>query len=489
MKSMIISATKSALFDDDSRSIAEWLSGGPDEMRPGIASLFRSIPWLYRGVQLRANAVAAMPFTLYQGNSVYDTSAGWQNRVGFLRSPRSLFGMIEACLTLESACYLFRDRVGNITRGLRFIMPNSVVPTLDPIRGLIDFKRQVNGAMRHFKPVDDIIYFWRQDPYTEIGPSQSSPGRAALHAAGVLGALDEFIQSYFRRGAIKATLLGVRGNPPQAEREKLETWWNKLLGGIRNAWQGKVINADAVTATVIGEGLESLHDKNLSDNQTRAIAVALGIPYSLLFSDAANYATAQQDAKNLYDTTIVPDCWLIQEALNEQVFDPIGLRLEFEPETLEIYQIDEGNRATSLSALVNAGVDLLMAMDILGYDLTAEQRAALEQKEKATPAPSPQPQPETTPAQEDLNKWLRKSLKSFSKGNGANVPFESDAISPDDHELIAAALAVATSVDDIRAAFDRRPPDPLYALTREIRRANDLLQAELAGQDGHERQG
>jgi len=98
-------------------------------------------------------------------------------------------------------------------------------------------------------------------------------------------------------------------------------------------------------------------------------------------SDAANYATAEADRLSLYDMTIKPECSAIAEVLNEQVFAPLGFRFQFQPEGLDLYKANEEKRSASLASLRMAGLPLLMAMDILGYELTDQQRAELEQAE------------------------------------------------------------------------------------------------------------
>ncbi len=470
MRHVIISATKSIDLPQYPDEAWEWLAGGPDETPSSPRQYFKAVPWLYRGVELRASAVASMPFALYRGESEFDASRDWKNRVGFLPNPHRLLWLVEAALTLEPMCYLFSDNVGASRKRLRYISPFGATPHIDPIQGLDYFERPVNGVVRRFRPATDIVYFWRRSVYKEegAGPGDESPGKAALMAAGVLANVDEFIAGYFKRGAVKATLLAVGANTPLQERERMEHWWNNFLSGIKNAWRGKIVNADAVKATVIGEGLESLSDKELSTDRKEDIATALGVPHSLLFSNAANFATAQQDDLHFYSKTIVPECELIAETLNEQVFGPLGLSLRFLPETLDAFQEDEAQRAGALQSLVSAGLPLLLAMDLLGYELDEEQRARLEQAEaekeqraqalserlaEQPPAPGPEEPEQEDQVKADLDKWRRKALKAVEKGRSANVPFESEHISPEDYARISAALAEAKSADDVRAAF------------------------------------
>lgn len=498
-KQVLLTATKA--FELGSNPEAAWtILGGAGSDSQHAAAYFHAVPWLYRAVEIRAEAVASMPFAIYRGNgqAEYDTSVDYKNKVGFFPGPRALLWLVEACLTLEPQAYLFSDNVGSARKKLRYILPNGVTPHIDPVAGLQYFIRQVAGQQRQYKPGVDVVYFWRSDPYTEqgAGPGASSPGRAALLSAGVLANIDEFITGYFAHGAVKATILGVRGNPSKDERDKLERWWSSFVSGVKNAWGAKVVNADAITPTVIGEGLEALgNNAVLTQERRENIATALGVPHSLLFSNAANFATAQQDDLHFYSKTIVPECEFIAEVLNEQVFGPAGYRFVFQPETLDAFQEDTQQQAAALSQLTGAGVPLLMAMDLVGIELNKAQRAELEKalldKEQRAEEMAQQLQPgqadqppaqdeeQETPAQADARKWRAKAVKAVKRGEAASVPFESDAIPEAEQVRIRAGLEDCQTVEDVRAVFETRAAaDPLALLAVELKRANDLLAAE-----------
>jgi phage portal protein BeeE len=54
------------------------------------------------------------------------------------------------------------------------------------------------------------------------------------------------------------------------------------------------------------------------------------MPYSILFSEASNFATAQQDEWNLWTLALKPEAEMIEDGFNEQLLGPLGLRLEFQ---------------------------------------------------------------------------------------------------------------------------------------------------------------
>ena len=63
------------------------------------------------------------------------------------------------------------------------------------------------------------------------------------------------------------------------------------------------------------------------------IAQALGIPYALLFSEAASYATLEGDRLGYYENTVEPRCEFIAAGSERRPAYPARLQLEFQPET------------------------------------------------------------------------------------------------------------------------------------------------------------
>lgn len=511
---------KSSILYDEDTDAWVYISGKP-EQKEDPRSYYKIIPTLYRGVDKRAKAVANMPFTLYKGETEFDTSADWQNKVGLIPSMYALLWVIEAGLTLAGKAYLKQEKnQAEYAKLLRHLDPTSVELDQEKAKkGEIVFKRKDMT----YKP-GEIVYFWYPDPYIEIGPPSSSPAGTALNACGVLANIDEFAKKYFARGAIKAMLFAAEGMP-KGEAEKFESWWQKFVGGVKNAFSTRVLNAAKMTPVVVGEGIKELEDTTVTQEKREEIAAALDIPFAILFSNAANYATAQQDKRNWIEDFVKPECNFIAGVLNEQLFADLGLRLEFQPESLSVMQEDESQRASALKALTDSNVPLLMAMDILGYELTDEQRAELEQAEadaeaqaeelrqrlanaaQQPPSQTGQEQPGNTPrmAQEgqreaqmgdkgksidtqalgrELSIWQAKCIAALKRGEAADsVPFVPVVISREAYSRIGLRLKECKTAEEVKGVFAQDwdlPPvkhDGLALIAVELKRANDLLEA------------
>ena len=445
-------AQKSTPINELPASAWTWYTPHVDEDNP-TEKLYKTVPWLFRATDLRANGVRSIPFSiLNRAGDEIDNSADWQNVVGFLDDPGSLLYLVEAALTLMGRAYVFRYRNRVKTLNLRYLLPTSITPLYaeeaDKARGIekgqvVGFARQV-GAKSYTLDVDDVLYFWRMDPFKEYGPSDKCPAAAALHAAGVLASVDEFAKAYFKRGAVKVTLLTTEGSPSVEARKELQSWWQKAATGIQNAFAQRIIQA-SVKPVVIGEGIQELSNTTLTGEKREDIATALGVPQTKLWSTQASglggAGVVTQDDLAFYNETIIPESRFIEGVFNRQLFANTPWRFKFRPETLDIFQADEHERSGSLLNLTNAGVDVVLAMQMLGFELPtgytwekleAERQAEKERKEQAASAfqanlQSREPEPEEDEARRailaDLRLWRKKALK-----RGGPCEFESEHI-------------------------------------------------------------
>jgi hypothetical protein len=316
----------------------------------------------------------------------------------------------------------------------------------------------------------------------------------------VLFNVDAFVANFFQRGAIKATLLTVSGSTPKADRNALEEWWKSFVQGLSNAWSSKVINADMVKAVPIGEGIESLQNNALSREKREDIATALGIPQTMLFSDASTNATAAEDTLHFLQRTIVPDCNFIATEFNQQFWSERGYEMVFEPDQLDAFQEDEAKRSASLKNLTDAGLALDVALDVLGYDLDEDQELRVrEEMDKPKPTPTivfggngnkpPEQEQEQKPKPAGTNlgpnpKAITDELRAWEKyevrrvGKAKARDFECRHIGKTDADRIRRMVAACANEQELHILFEgelvRQSPD-IRELARAIERATTAL--------------
>ncbi len=278
------------------------------------------------------------------------------------------------------------------------------------------------------------MYFWGYDEGVELGPPTIYPLASAMTAAEANGAITGWVRDYMLRGAIKAMLLAVDGAPPEGEVTRMETWWNKFMSGAKGmAW--KVFNMSNVKPTIVGDGLEALKDLGISKELRYDIHQALGTRHLL---EDENFATAAARERQFYTQIIVPDARLIQQGINEQILQPSGYHLEFEPERLEIFQENEGEQSKAFGELFGIFREVMaidaafqLASEKLDYQFTDEQMALIKkgindkkqeaEKVKSEMEKKPEPDADEVIPQKpapmpkaliELDKWEKKVLKA-----------------------------------------------------------------------------
>jgi len=354
---------------------------GSDDKTP--RSLYAAVGWLYACVNLRADRIASLPWAIFQGDKQLLNNDDDLSAYAYLDNFSYLLELTEIALCLYGYAYWFKSRnARNAPLGLRWFAPDTMQPLYDPTVGIAGFRRFQGGvntmgaagsfapsseASRTYTP-DDIVYFKLPNAFSELAPGPP-PGQAAMADAQVLNHMSEFTSAFFGRGAIKATVLRVDPDTMDDQLQKIEAWWKRFFSGIKKAWSTAAIRSNSLEAVVVGEGLESLTNADLTTERRTAIATAFSVPESIVASNAVNYATAQQDEINFINNCIVPESRLIQYELNRQLFAPVGLHFRFEPERLSAMQEDEEQRAQAYSLYVNAKVRPSIAAQLVGLNL------------------------------------------------------------------------------------------------------------------------
>jgi hypothetical protein len=319
-------------------------------------------------------------------------------------------------------------------------------------KGLIGFKRKLKQYDEFDIPLERVVYFWMPSLEVELGPG-TAPAQVALRAAGVLHNLDTYVEGYFERGAVRTTLLLVDGQPSVPERNKIKAAWQRLMG-VKQSYEAEIFSKQVEPKT-IGDNPKDTAAPELTRQKREDVSTALGVPQTLLFSDAATNATAFADRLNLYDETIIPQCELIEEAINEQLLKPLGLRLEFQPKRLEVYQQAEVQKAAGISML-------LPGKAILSLN---EARALLE----LDPVPGGDWEDEEARRQEQLDLQRQKlqqpqmvdaTGKPIEQGNaqgnsGAPENGAQDDVAAQQKAMIDAVMMAATELKAMREALEK----------------------------------
>lgn len=428
-----------------------------------IVKLYDRVPWLNRGVDLISEAVADIPreyHAISTGDEVED-----EPDFGFELDVESLLNELTGDLLLHGCAYLFVKRNAFKLLGVQRLYPKTVQPKYDEEKGLVGYTRTVNGKTVPLE-LEDVIYIPVPNRGGETGHGKSK-AYAALRAAGMLDNIDAYGGKLFEQGTIRPNIVWAEGEPPPADIERLQSFFDRLMTGLKNAFRTVAVRGKMGMMT-FGEVPSDLAMPELTDKKREDIATALGIPHSLLFSNAANFATARQDDLHFYDKTIVPLAKLILRSLSRGLFELYGYELRPHPEMLEIYQHLEAEKAEALAMMHDRHViDTNEFRDAMNY----EPVDGLSEAESdligwsAARAGEPEPQPGMVPgaaaqapaenAQDaimEMRKWRRFIEKRVASGKAVR-DFDTRHIPATLKAAINGALSEAQTPDARKAVF------------------------------------
>ena len=200
---------------------------------------------------------------------------------------------------------------------------------------------------------------------------------------------DYYVQNFFQRGGIRPALLQVAGVPTREEREKIENVWDKIIHGW-SKYLGKVISANEMDVKVIGDGIDNVANGQIHSEKLADVAMAAGMPLSIILANSANYATAQTEYLVWFRDSVVPWANFMEDSLNEKLVQAAwACTSSSRPEMSDKGQEEERQRAGAYRAYVASGMKPSIAAQVVGIDLPPD----IEYEELDDVFVPPQPQP------------------------------------------------------------------------------------------------
>jgi len=393
---------------------------------------YEKIPLVNRAVNMRADALASVPCGLYRPDG---SDIDWPYKTPL----KSLVWHAQADLLLTGAAYWLKvtGKNGGVVRDLVRLNPFCVTVVWD---GKLSFLYS-NGEKSETYAAEQVIYFKTYNPRDDIQPGKSAVD-VCMSDAKLIRYISLFDNAFFEKGAMPLTIIGVGENTDDNEIKRAQGRFNQFMTGISNAWRTIVMRSNEVKPVVLTQPIKDLMLPELIAQARHSIAVAFGIPQTML-EDAANFATATEHRMSFWQDTVRPAGDMMADAINRQLLTGSGYTFRFDYDELDIFQADEAQRAGSLQTLVSTGIPLPQAMGILGYEVDEDDMAAIIAANS----------PATSPMAEDMKKWQRKSIKALQNGKPAAVDFISDVIPAGVSDSIKAELSHAKTADDVRAVF------------------------------------
>jgi phage portal protein BeeE len=184
-----------------------------------------------------------------------------------------------------------------------------------------------------------------------------------------------------------------------------------------------------LSAQEVGSDLSDLHSDVITRDAREAIASSLGVPHSLVMSNAANYATAKSDQLAFMANTVVPQARLLAHAINHQLLMPLGYHLQFEPHKTEVMQQSELEKAQAIALVVGGPVlSVDEGRELLGYEPMGETQVQEVADTKMV----------------DIQRWRTKISRK-----GRDAKFSPDHLSDFEADVIRERLASGFDLDEV----------------------------------------
>lgn len=459
----------------------------------GTIDAYEKVPMLYRAINLRADALGTVPFVLERNDVNVDYP--------FATPMDQLIQQTERALLLTGNAFWLRLYRGRVLYGFQFLNPKSVqveykpeLQTSDNVMTGVRFSQNINGKIYGPWTIDEIVY-WREPSIRDDVMGGIAPASVALQSAQLAYYLERFTSAFFEHGAQPAVIMSLDKSITPPEYERLKSDWRSRVENVSNAFKTFFFRGDVKTQ-ILTFPLKDMELVPLQERVTTNITTTFGVPRTMLEASAANYATADSDRQSFWRETIVPRLTFYQRVLNQQVFAPLKYKMHFTPETLDVFQTDEAERAGSLLQLVQAGVPLSSAMKILGYDNIDE----------AIGVPPTTTGPDVTGVNvdsgaeivdesltdvkavqasrlADLDTYERKATKRYKQKGNAAATFESDTLPRYMTDFIHAELKSVKKKSDIGHVFHFIKALTLADLTPAERKVYDAIAKKLAARN------
>lgn len=466
------------------------LRGEGARERDTPASLYRKVSYLRECVDLRGKSAAGVPFDLCEGERVIATESDALPRPieNLLDLRRQMVGSL-ALSGQAFAVTMMKSRRG--VQEVRYMAPHTMEP-LYAAGQIYGFRRSPDGRRRQeasgtiFSP--DVVAFAETPAVYTEEDHRHGAGEAVLQAASALHSIETFIANHVGSGLVKTTILGVPEGTSPESRTTIRDWFSRLVSGRKNAGRAEVFNADRIQPHTIGDGLKDLEAEALTRSLVSSIAAGMGVPLSLISSEAANYATARQDWVRFYQSTVLPDLRLVDAALHRAALRRLGYTLKLRPDRLEVFQQSELEKAEKVAVLVGRPVlSLEEGRALLGYSsATGEAEDARNELEEQEASP-------TQPAEKSWTDglWL---WENWVRVHGRDVKPPIKGIPPDVRGRIRLRLDLGDTVEHAfhlpglphaTKAHDPTDPGGLYQRTEAARaplydKAEELAARTLA---------
>lgn len=326
-----------------------------------------SLAAFYRGVNLIADSVAAMPILIKR-----EDADGYSNTV-FNHYLYNLFDHNESQITRfelikqliwsvlmkgNGYLYIYRDNTGK-AKGFRWLHPDDVIIFYDKMKNVLYYQSTVISKKR-IEPVNMI----HLKIYSKDGIMGESIISHALRSIELGNATENSAINFYGSGCNLNGIVKVEGSlTPQQKQDIRDSWRESMDGNGLAVLQGNM-NFTPIQQTVIDSQVNEARHFTVLD-----IARWLGINPTLLGDlSHSSYNTLEAAQNEFYIHTLMPYVTLIEEEFTNKIFVPSEKGYYINLDENAILRSDKEKQADYYSTLLDKGVlSINEVRQALGY--------------------------------------------------------------------------------------------------------------------------
>lgn len=394
--------------DDGMGSAYRWtmaLGGEPDMKRP-----YAQHPWVFAAVAAIGRSASAVPARLQRAmpDGVYetDTSSDLYRLLQMpnpLMSQRKFFRQICTSQQLygETFCILLkRDRDGSMrpvqsTGGsgmtAKIEMPDEIWPVRgDLVEAVIDDKTklpshwrfQARGGYMEY-PAYAVVQIAEVNPYNPL--RGMGPMQAAFRTAAKDFIIDRYDEALLQNGGSPGGVLSVDGPLTDADQRAIRQAWQEAHGRPDQHRKTAVL-PQGTKYQEIGMSPQAMEHEKLRDWDRQTILSMFGVPPVVLGLETLNYATAREQNRIFWESTVMPYLDFLNDELQFKLIRRLNtsdseLLLDFDISSVSALREDMDAKVNRTIKLYHEGNrSFSEAARLSGWDITEEDLEGVDER-------------------------------------------------------------------------------------------------------------
>lgn len=402
------SVTKSHYMGDDGMGAAyRWtiaLGGDKDMKRP-----YAQHPWVYAAVSAIGRSASAVPARLQRKTAnAYETdeSSGLYKLLEMpnpLMSQRKFFRQICTSQQLYGETFLIllkRDASGQM-RHVRPVgapglmapieMPDEIWPVRgDLVEAILDDKTklpshwrfQAKGGYMEY-PAYSVVQIAEVNPYNPL--RGMGPMQAAYRTAAKDFIIDRYDEALLQNGGSPGGVLSVDGPLTDADQRAISQAWQEAHGRPDQHRKTAVLPA-GTKYQEIGMSPQQMEHEKLRDWDRQTILSMFGVPPVVLGLETLNYATAREQNRIFWESTVMPYLDFLTDELQYKLIRRLpgnesSLILDFDISEVSALREDMDAKVSRTIKLYQEGHrSFAEAARLSGWDITEEELEGAEDR-------------------------------------------------------------------------------------------------------------